>query len=149
MITDKIENLRNYAKIDPAFTKIADWLDGNDMAELPTGSIEIGDGIILNLSEYEPYPTPDKWEAHLKYADLQVVVRGNERMDSAPVSNGEGGEGYHDDDDYELYKSCGDTYTSIFGTEGIFAYFAPCDAHRPGLKYKADKVKKAVFKIPV
>lgn len=149
MITDKIENLRNYSKVEPAFDVIADFLDKNSLADLPVGSIDLGSGITLNLSEYEPYPEGDKWEAHLKYSDLQVVVLGNEKMDWAPVSNGEGGEGYHDDDDYELYKSCGDAYASIFGTAGTFAYFAPCDAHRPGLKYKDTKVKKAVFKIPV
>lgn len=149
MIYDKIKNLKKYESYLHAAGKIADYLKETDLTKLECGTYELFDGITLNISEYEPFANPDKWEAHRKYIDLQIVVCGNERMDSAPIDNAEGGEGFHDDDDYELYASCGDTFASIYGDTETFAVFEPADAHRPGIFYKAKNVKKAVFKIPV
>ena len=70
-------------------------------------------------------------------------------MDGASIEMVSGGSGYNEEDDFELFDCCGGYYATIWATAGTFAYFAPCDAHRPGLHYKADSVKKAVFKIPV
>lgn len=149
MIYDKIKNLKEYASYLPALGTIADYLEKTDLKSLPIGSVQLDGGITLNISEYDPYPAADKWEAHIKYTDLQIVVDGCERMDSAPIENAEGGCGYNDADDYEIFDTCGETYATIYGDEEVFALFEPKDAHRPGIRTTCDHVKKAVFKIPV
>ncbi len=149
MLCDKIDNLKSYITYNAHFKTVCDFIEVNDLTTLPEGRIDLEGGVFVNISEYTPYPAPDKWEAHKKYADLQVIIAGDERMDGAAVEMASGSAGYHEDDDYEIFDCCGGYYATVWATAGTFAYFAPCDAHRPGLHYKADKVKKAVFKIPV
>ena len=147
MIVDKIEHLKLYSAVIPEFDVIAEYLANNDVASFEEGSYEICPGVKINVSEYEPYAAGDKWEVHRKYADLQIVLCGDEKMDCKSTLECEGGE-YNEEDDFMFMDSVTDSITSIYALPGSFAYFAPHDAHRPGLKYKADKVKKAVVKIP-
>ena len=149
MIFDKLENLRKYAAICPRLNAVADFLEKNELKDLPLGRIDLADGVFVNVQEYETYPAPDKWEAHRKYADLQIVVTGDERMDGAPISDAEGGNGYSEEYDFELFDTCSGAFASVYGTPGVFVWFGPEDAHRPGLRHNTVKVKKAVFKIPV
>lgn len=150
MICDKISMLRSYASYNPLFNIVSDFLDNNDLSALPVGKIELEGGIFLNIGDYyEPYAAGDKWEAHRRYADLQIVVDGNECMDSAALSDCIGEGEYFEEDDYLFYDKCNGSITTTKAFPGTFAYFAPTDPHRPGIKLEADKVKKAVFKIPV
>ncbi len=147
MIVDKIENLKLYAAVVPEFEAIAEFLKNNDLASFDEGSYEICPGVKVNISEYEPYAMGDKWEVHRKYADLQLVLAGNEKMDCKSTYDCCGGE-YNEEDDFMFMDSTDDSITNIYAFPGSFAYFAPHDAHRPGLKWTASKVKKAVVKIP-
>ena len=147
MIVDKLEHLKLYSSVVPEFEDIAEYLANNDVASYEEGSYEICPGVKINISEYEPYAAGDKWEVHRKYADLQIVLCGDEKMDCKSTLDCEGGE-YNEEDDYMFMDSKNDTLTNIYATTGMFAYFAPHDAHRPGLKWNAAKVKKAVVKIP-
>lgn len=147
MIIDKIEHLKLYTAVVPEFEAIADYLANNDITSYESGSYEIIPGVKLNISEYEPYAMGDKWEVHRKYADLQIVLCGNEKMDCKSTLECEGGE-YNEEDDFMFMDSVTEDITSIYMTPGHFAYFAPHDAHRPGLKWSSATVKKAVVKIP-
>ncbi len=149
MITDKITNLGSYASYNEKFNTVVDFLEKNDLADLPCGRIDLEDGIFLNISEYTPYAAGDKWEAHKRYADLQVVVAGDECMDGAALADCIGAGEYHEEDDYMFYDKCVGSIATVKAVAGTFAYFAPTDPHRPGIKYTSDTVKKAVFKIPV
>lgn len=149
MFCDKIENLRKYAALCPRLAVVADFIEKTDIAKLPVGSVKLDDGVFVNIEEYETYPAPDKWEAHRVYADLHVMLIGDERMDGAPISNAEGGSGYNSEFDYEIFDKCDGPFASAFGTSDVFVWFGPEDAHRPGLRWNTEKVKKAIFKIPV
>ncbi|MBQ7836936.1 MAG: YhcH/YjgK/YiaL family protein [Clostridia bacterium] len=147
MIVDKLCNLELYSSVVPEFTAVADFLRNNDIASFEEGSYEIVPGVKLNISEYEPYAIGDKWEVHRRYADLQMVLCGDEKMDCKSTLECVGGE-YNEEDDYMFMDSDSEDITNIYMTPGHFAYFAPHDAHRPGLKWTGAKVKKAVVKIP-
>lgn len=149
MITDKIDLLRSYSAYNESFNVVADFLDKNPLDTLPMGRTDLEGGIFVNVSEYKPYAAGDKWEAHKKYADLQVVVCGDECMDGAALCDCVGAGEYFEDDDYMFYDKCTGSYATVKALAGTFAYFAPTDPHRPGIRYQSDKVKKAVFKIPV
>ena len=148
MIIDKIEHLRLYTSVVPEFEAIAEYLENNDLTAFDEGSYEICPGVKVNISEYEPYAEGDKWEVHHKYADLQIVLCGDEKMDCASTLDGIGIGEYSEEDDFLFIDKCEGSITSIYAKPGTFAYFAPHDGHRPGLKWNTDKVKKAVVKIP-
>lgn len=148
MIYDKISNLDFYAPFDKRFLLISAWLKETDVDALADGSYELGEGILANVSEYEPLKEDISFEGHRKYADLQYLHRGDEIIDWAPVDEPELSD-YVEEYDFQGCSECGKTKLSLTVDEGCFAYFAPCDLHRPGLFRNADKVKKIVFKLPV
>ncbi len=149
MIADKIENLKLYSGIDKHFTLVAEFLMKNDAETLDEGEYQAGDGVLARVSVYEPQEEPTSWETHRKYADLQYIVAGDEMMQSAPLSDMKKGTEYFDAEDYQGFEVSGGNVVTIFAKAGTFAYFAPGDAHMPGLRYTESKVKKIVFKLPV
>lgn len=149
MIYDKINNLSFYLPFDRRFSVITDYLNKVDAKNLPVGSYEIGSGILANVSEYEPMKENNYWEIHKKYADLQYLVSGNEIIEWAPLDEVIEPSEYSEEYDYYGSSKTGKTKVTLTVDEGSFAYFAPCDMHRPGILRNAEKVKKIVFKIPV
>ena len=150
MIIDKISMLGSYASYNEKFLVVADFLEKNKLSDLPEGRIDLDGGVFLNVGEaYEPYAAGDKWEAHKRYADLQIVIEGDECMDCAALADCTGASQYFEEDDYMFYDKCEGGIVKIYAYPDTFAYFAPSDPHRPGIKWQADKVRKAVFKIPV
>lgn len=149
MIFDKIANLPFYAAFDKRFLIIDRFLKENDAATLPTGRHELSEGIFANVSEYSPSKELYSFEAHRKYADLQYLVSGSELIQWAPMDELTGAGEYFEEQDFQGTEKTGATLLDLHVTGGSFAYFAPCDLHRPGLYLNCDKVKKIVFKIPV
>ena len=41
MIIDKIENLKNYASVNPLFPKVVEFIEQHDLDQLETGKYEI------------------------------------------------------------------------------------------------------------
>ena len=150
MICDKLTMLRSYASYNEKFNIVADFLETHDLSTLAPGRIDLEGGVFLNVCEpYRPYAAGDKWEAHKRYADLQIVVSGDECMDCCALCDCIGAGEYFEEDDYMFYDKCEGSITTVKAFPQTFAYFAPTDPHRPGIKYLSDKVCKAVFKIPV
>lgn len=149
MIYDKISNLDFYAPFDKRFLMISRWIKETDVDALAEGSYELGEGILANVSEYRPLTEEISYEGHRKYADLQYLHRGDEIIEWAPVEEIEDLSEYSEEYDFQGTMKSGRTHLTLTVDEGSFAYFAPCDLHRPGLFRNAEKVKKVVFKIPV
>lgn len=145
MIFDTVENLRFYAGIDKGISLVADFVWNNDLLSLENRRYDLDDGIFANVSEYCPN-AGDKPEAHRDYADLQLMVKGEECIEVSPVTACSGSTGYKPD--IEFFAQYGNP-VKVALTEGTFAYFAPQDAHRPCINTGCDNVKKIVFKIPL
>ena len=146
MIFDKIENLRLYSGMGEAFELIAKFVEENDMKALPCEGFEVGKGIKVGISEYEP-GTGGKFEAHRNFNDLQYAITGGETIEVIPTSCGRDSGGYQPDIEFFAEQTC--ESTSVALEEGTFVFLAPGDAHKPCVKLNSDKIKKAVFKIPV
>ena len=87
MIIDKFENLPLYFSCLPGLDRAAEFLVGENIAD---GHYEIdGEKIFANVSSYEPkeFNGDMRCEAHKKYADLQAVLEGEERIDWAPLGS--------------------------------------------------------------
>ena len=149
MIFDKIANLDFYASFDSRFKIISEFIKNTDIDSLACGRHELSEGVFANVSEYAPHKDEISWEAHRKYADLQYLHSGDEIIEWAPMDELTGAGEYSEEYDFQGTGETGVTKLTLTVNAGSFAYFAPCDLHRPGLYRNADKVKKIVFKIPV
>ena len=145
MIIDDLENFGKYVKLNKNFEKIAVFLAENDLKKLEKGSYEIdGRDIYVNIDEYETKETSLP-EAHRAYADIQIVLEGNEKIGYSDIKNGVTAIEYNKEKDIEfLNAEC----EFLKAYSGRFFVFFPQDIHQPcitdGLK---SQVKKAVFKI--
>ncbi len=146
MILDNIKNLSLYENVHPQIKRCVEFLAQTNVAELAPGKYELdGKDLYFNVLEYET-KAPNLFEAHDKYADLQYVVVGKERMDYAPRAECKAETEY--DEVKDVIKISAEKFSPISVKSGEFALFLPDDAHRPNVTDgEVTKNKKIVFKI--
>ena len=128
-----------------------DFLKREDLAQLPVGWIELGEGVKASVQEYDSFPwDANRFETHEKYFDVQYVVSGmeycgvckREELGSVAVP-------YDEANDIEFYdepSNCG----RVFLNAGDFIVLAPEDAHKPRCAVDSPiPIKKIVVKVPV
>ena len=146
MIYDTIKNLKLYSDLNPAFEKIAKFIEEKDMKSMECGGYDVAEGITVGISEYEPN-TGGNYEAHRDYHDLQYAITGEEAIDVLPIEFAKESTGYKPD--IEFFTAQTAPAARIALTEGTFVFLAPADTHKPCIKMNGDKIKKAVFKIKI
>lgn len=119
-------------------------------------SREVGESIKLDVDNdifliEEAYltttPSEVRWEAHREWADVQVILAGEERMDVANVANLELEEDLSPQRDMLYFKSYEKGTALRLGT-GDAAIYLPVDGHRPGLQIDSPSlVRKLVVKV--
>jgi len=128
-----------------------EYLAKTDLAALPLGRTDIdGNNVFIMMSEGETRPPEQvRFEAHRRYIDIQLVVRGQEAIGIAPVSALTTAEPYDGAKDIEFFATPRES-VSLALRAGDFAVFAPGDAHRPSLHLDGPHVsRKAVVKVSV
>jgi YhcH/YjgK/YiaL family protein len=133
--------------LDRAF----EYLARTDLAALPIGRTAIdGDDVFVILSEAETRtPEQVRFEAHRRYIDIQLVVRGQEAIGLAPVAELATSEPYDAAKDIEFFAPPRESATLALHA-GEFAVFVPGDGHRPTLHLDGPHVtRKAVVKVSV
>lgn len=128
-----------------------EYLARTDLAALPLGRTDIdGDDVFVMISEAETRPPEQvKFEAHRRYIDIQLVVRGQEAIGFAPVASLVTAEPYDAAKDIEFFAVPRQSATLALRA-GDFAVFAPGDGHRPSLHLDGPHVsRKAVVKVSV
>ncbi len=151
MIIDKIENYEEYSEEHPEFKVIYDFIEDDRKEQKADGSYELdGKKLFVNINTYRTqFEKEVKYEAHKKYADLQYICSGIEKIGWSPLKDIENNlisEEYSKGGDIAFYSGQG-KFDFVL-TKGSFLYLAPEDAHAPCLC--ADKemtVRKMVFKI--
>jgi len=147
MIYDSLENAALYYSLHPLFQKAFAALQSKDWNQLECGRYEIeGDALFVNLAEYQTFlPDQGKWEAHRKYIDIQLIIKGEERMGHAFINSLQVQTPYDDSQDVEFLSGSGQLITY---SKSTFAIYFPYDAHKPGLITDAPgAVRKAVAKV--
>ena len=149
MICDRIENLAHYKPLCPHLDDVTSFLSENDAASLAPGHYDINDELFVNVEEYAPGDNA-LFEAHRAYIDLQYLFVGDEETAVIPIADGVTEKEYDSAIDAAFYTSADDASEfKLFMRAGTFAIFEPHDLHSPCRKYRADKVKKLIFKIKV
>ncbi len=147
MILDSIKNAELYYSISPRLQKAFEYIQATNLAELELGrhSIE-GDDIFINIMERDLKREGEaKLEVHDLYADIQIVVSGEQegfgylercclKQPQAPFDAVK---------DIQLFD---DEYQTIyFIRPGQFTLLLPEDAHAPLIG--EGHVRKAVVKV--
>lgn len=149
MIADKLDHIHLYRVPVDGLEQALAWLEGTDTLNLGPGRYPLGDsGAVAILAEAVTVPADEEeWEAHRRFADLQVVLSGEERMGFAPLSAMTPKGEYSAEEDCVLLEGSGNF---MLVREGGFAVFMPQDAHKAMLSTDSGpgKVRKVVFKLP-
>jgi biofilm protein TabA len=108
-----------------------------------------GDRIYLVLAEYDTRPADAfQAETHREYCDVQVVLRGEERIGWAPLTEAWAPAGAYDPArDLQLHAPA-DGLTWLVARPGRFFLLGPADVHQPGVVAGAPgRVRKLVGKV--
>lgn len=118
-------------------------------SETSAGRYEIEEGVYANVDEYstKSHELCDL-EAHKKYADIQLLLKGEERIDFVNIDDLSVKTPYDEKRDV-MFFNLPEKVNSLFLRKGNFALFYPEDAHRPQMNSTSipSNVKKVVVKI--
>ena len=146
MIFDRIENLMRYSALLPNLDKVAAYIkEGNYNFE---GGIVNLHGDALYVSPFEGVGKERheaRLEAHCRYIDLQLLIKGSEEIGWSPLSLcHQAVASYSQEKDIIFYNDPVRDFLKL--TPGYFAVFFPEDAHAPLV---GAEIQKLVFKFSV
>lgn len=147
MILCNIKDAWRYSALSPLMAKAIEWLENYNQSEFVDGQIDLGGGVSVKCQSPALLPREkSRLEAHRRFIDIQVPVKGVEIMGWAPVDSLKHPlVAYDDAKDVAFY---GDTSASLLHVQpGQMAIFFPEDAHAPNIGI--GNHRKIVVKIPV
>lgn len=156
MILDSLKHRNSYAGLSPAFDRAFEYLSRHDLTGLEPGRYPIeGDEIYLMIQQPEMKAWEQgRWEGHRRYADIQLLLSGEERIGYAPAEVLEPETAYSEEADILFFKDAEGKERelqerSLLLHPGEFALFFPQDAHRPCIASSGSEaaVRKAVVKV--
>jgi YhcH/YjgK/YiaL family protein len=149
MIIDTVVNALKYTSLNPLFAKAFDYINQNDIANLPDGTTAIDEGlkVIVNTASGKTAEASlAKFECHDKNIDIQICVKGLETIAWKPrekcvTPNGE----YNPEKDVRFFSDAPDMFFQL--TDGQFGIFYPEDVHAPMIG--EGEIKKIVIKVKI
>jgi YhcH/YjgK/YiaL family protein len=148
MILCNISDSERLRTLSDKIATAIDWINEHRNDPFEKGSITLEpSGIIVNSQEVAMMPREKSClEAHRRYIDIHLPIRGEEAMGWAPVADMTNlRQAYNEENDIEFY---GDAARSIFNVQpGQMAIFFPEDAHAPNVG--TGNHRKLCIKIPV
>lgn len=148
MVFDSISNFYNYASIHPQFSSVSGFLSVVNITELPAGKHFVNeDGTFASVDEYKTKDISEGFiEFHKKYIDIQIILRGKEKIGICPKDSARELE-FNEEKDFGKLEGRADFITL---KENYFVIFFPHDGHMPQIMDgDPESVKKMVIKVPV
>ncbi len=148
MILDQISQMKNYVSTLPALQQVIEILESGKLDSLELGNYTTEHkNIRYNLFTYMTEKTEaSEYEIHRKEADVQILLKGQERMDIASRDMLTTTTAY--DDEKDFYMAKGEKLLSYHAKQGSFVVFFPGEPHAPNLvDESSNQVVKVVFKI--
>ena len=128
MIIDKVENIVKYAAMGEHFRTAADWLAGQDLSALAPGTVQVdGERVYAALADNLLSRETPVYEAHRRYADIQMIVDGKEKLFLG--TEGTAGHLVPEKDFCPCEVSAGLPFVL---ESGWFVIFLPGEMHAPG-----------------
>lgn len=148
MILDQLSQMKNYVSTLPALQHVIDILESGKLETMELGSYTTEHkNLRYNLFTYKTEKTEaSEYEVHRKEADVQVLLKGHERMDIASREMLTATTAYDDEKDFFMAK--GEKLLSYHAKPESFVVFFPGEPHAPNLVDEtSSQVVKVVFKI--
>lgn len=137
--------------IDSISSEIGYFLKENKLQNMKEGRYDLQRGIYVTIESYETQKKEDrKYESHRLFVDIQYMISGMEIVHVCNIDERNIEEKYNRKKDITFYKNT--SGTEHYLKEGDCIIFYPEDAHMPCIRVQEDKpekVKKAVFKVPI
>jgi len=149
MIYDHIKNIGLYKGLSPALDLALEYIE-TVTPDVEVGSHPLALGVKAVVSEgTTSLVNPKGYEAHRKYADVQLALVGMELIRCKPLPQVVETIPYDEAHDAARYADCPGADLVI--GDGYFLVVFPDDAHEPGLAPGGvpAPVKKVVMKVPV
>ncbi len=148
MIIDKLDNWTQYS-LGTGWQKAFEYLQTlsptSEDGEFPID----GDLIFARIMSY-PTKLPEvaAFEAHEKYADIQMTLIGAEGIAWAITDTLEISKPYNEENDVAFFKTPETNLARVDNLPGNFTFLLPQDAHMPQLQVgESMTIKKVVVKI--
>lgn len=141
---------RQYLRNPEAWNLAFKFLKETGLETIDPGRYELqGEDLFVNVDEYQTRNEGDtRFEAHKKYADIQYLVSGTERIGIMPLRETTVTEPYNELRDIAFLDADENNYR--LASQKNFFIFFPEDAHRPGLKDVENiPVRKVVVKVRI
>lgn len=146
MVVDTLENLENYASLNPLFAQAIEFLKSTDLNALEVGKTELkGSDLVVNVQQTAPKTKEQaKLETHNVFIDIQIPLSGVEVMGYTAAKDCKPADApYNAEKDITFFEGLADDYITV--KPGMFAVFFPQDGHAPGITPTG--VKKIVVKV--
>lgn len=150
MIYDTFEHIEQYAQPGTSLHQALVYARDFDQST-PDGRQEIdGDRLYALVSTYDSSPREERrYEAHRCYADIQLLLEGEEAIDVSLENNLPVLQEYNPAKDILYHQPPADA-TTLAMKPGYFAIFYPQDVHRPNCQLHGKAhVRKIVMKVKV
>ena len=137
-----------FQKNPDRWQKAFEFLKTFNPDSLKNGRTDIlGDDLYAAVSEYNSKNEADaKFEAHRKYADIQYVVSGEEKIGVERLEYPEVTTPYNEEKDIVFYNIASTNFRNA--DKSRFFVFFPPDQHKPGIRISDSvPVKKLVLKV--
>ena len=149
MIYDKLEHIMKYESLSKWFAIACEYLKKTDLNTLPYGVHEIqGKHVFIHVMEAETRMSDEiEYEIHKRYMDIQICLKGNERIEIGidPILETQQ---YEKEKDYGTIQC--KNYMSFPMSPNTFIVCMKEEAHKATLACeKKEFVKKAVIKVEI
>lgn len=141
-------------KLEKRIEKAILYISELDKEKIEYGKHVVNEEFYFNVEEYMTKPVEQcRFESHRKYVDIQWVITGNERIDTAFIRELDLDSRYDLDKDVVFWKDR--TNATVLHTvlsQGSYAVFYPNNAHKPCMNPypgREGKVKKIVGKVRI
>lgn len=147
MIIDTLENLEQYASVNPRFAKATEYLKSTDLNAQEPGKVELdGKDLVVNFSIAKGKTKEQaQLETHKNFIDIQIPLSCMEVMGYTPACNLPEGE-YNAEKDITKFAMPSEAYIPVH--PGMFAIFFPQDGHAPCIS-EEESIRKVIVKVRV
>lgn len=147
MIIDTLENLEQYASVNPRFAKAIEYLKSTDLNAQEPGKVELdGKDLVVNFSIAKGKTKEQaQLETHKNFIDIQIPLSCTEVMGYTPACNLPEGE-YNVEKDITKFAMPSEAYIPVH--PGMFAIFFPQDGHAPCIS-EEESIRKVIVKVRV
>jgi YhcH/YjgK/YiaL family protein len=129
MILDRWDSLGRYAGLGANFETAVQYLLERGMDAFAPGKYAVdGERVYISVREADLSAKPERWEAHRRYADIQILLAGGEAILYAPEPGAPEG-AYNEAKDVEFFESTAGLRCAL--KPGDFMIFLPGEPHAP------------------